>query len=518
MLPPPTAERAERRRDDILRLMVRAGWLSEGTKNIVAARPIQLVARSKLKTDAPAVVENVFAELKRLGDARLSVEALVQGRIRVQATVDHDLQHIVNEALENGLLAYERRHPKARGVIQGSVVVLDNADARILAEAGGRQVFQERYNSYSDYNRVTGSLRQPGSVMKPIVYLTAFRKGYTLDSIVPDEPISVPTGVNDGVKWIQNYDARFKGPIPVRKALAESRNVVAIWLAREIGLQPLARTARELGIHTPLQPYITTALGASEVNLLEMANAYRTMASGLVAEPHVIQRVVDSAGAVLHETRSAATPLRVEPLALREIQEGLRGVIRLPTGTAHALASQEFDIPVMGKTGTTSDFRDALFVGSTYGKAGITVAVRIGFDDNRALGSRETGGQAAMPVFREIVQRVYRENLRGPVPEFPADLEASITDYLEWSTDDVEDTLLASTTPEEPARVVPVVLPDPGQQACGSLDGASIPCHASQTAAGARAVGTGPGRRGHTARIGRGGVTIPLPWPPAPRT
>jgi penicillin-binding protein 1A len=84
----------------------------------------------------------------------------------------------------------------------------------------------------------------------------------------------------------------------------------------------------------------------------------------------------------------------------------------------------------MGKTGTTSDFRDALFVGSTYGPEGVTVAVRIGFDDNRSLGSRETGGKVALPVFKEIMLRVYRENLVGPVPEFPARMEESITAYL----------------------------------------------------------------------------------------
>ena len=472
----PTANRAraQRRRDDILRLMARAGWLSEAATHEAVARPIRLFARSKLKTEAPAVVENVFFELKRLGDPRLGVEALVQGRIRVQATVEHDLQRIVNEALESGLLDYERRHPKARGVIQGSVVVLHNGDGRILAEAGGRQVFQDRYNSYSDFNRVTASRRQPGSVMKPIVYLTAFRKGYTLDTIVPDEPISVPMGLHEPVKWISNYDAKFKGPIPVRKALAESRNAVAIWLAREVGLKPLARTAHELGIRTPLQPYITTALGASEVNLLELANAYRTMASGVVAEPYVIERIVDSAGTVVHQPARVTRRLGIEPAALREIQEGLRGVIRLPTGTAHTLASRDFDIPVMGKTGTTSDFRDALFVGSTYGGAGITVAVRIGFDDNRPLGSRETGGRAALPVFREIVQRVYRDKLRSPIPQFPAEMEDRITEYLEWDREAPEDegpvlapaeSVLVSAAPQTPAEDLPSIVVDRSHQA-----------------------------------------------------
>src|SRR5262249_45533208 len=153
--------------------------------------PVRLAARGKLKTEAPAVVENVFTELKAARRDGVSVEALVDGRINVQTTVDNRIQRLVNLALESGLHAYEKRHSRSGGLIQGSVVVLRNADAAILAEAGGRQVYKDRYTSYSDYNRVTDSRRQPGSVMKPIVYLTAFRHGEALDNQVADEPISV---------------------------------------------------------------------------------------------------------------------------------------------------------------------------------------------------------------------------------------------------------------------------------------------------------------------------------------
>jgi membrane peptidoglycan carboxypeptidase len=127
-------------------------------------------------------------------------------------------------------------------------------------------------------------------------------------------------------------------------------------------------------------------------------------------------------------------PLRVtREISSRElslIQEGLRGVVRLPEGTAHSLYGPDFPIPVMGKTGTTSDFRDALFVGSTYGPHGITVAVRIGFDDNRALGEKEPGGRAALPIFREITLRAYERRLVGPVPPFPREIEDRIDQYL----------------------------------------------------------------------------------------
>jgi membrane carboxypeptidase/penicillin-binding protein len=127
------------------------------------------------------------------------------------------------------------------------------------------------------------------------------------------------------------------------------------------------------------------------------------------------------------------------------IQEGLRGVVRIPSGTAHALDSLAFPIPVMGKTGTTSNYRDALFVGSTYGPDGITVAVRIGFDDNRTLGRQETGGRAALPVFREIMLKIYQEKLVGPAPPFPVDMEKSIDAYLSGDLPGKEQTLLLNS-------------------------------------------------------------------------
>ena len=138
------------------------------------------------------MIESVLRELKS-DDSELSVDQLLLGRIQVYSTVDIRVQHVVNEALEHGLLMYEKRHPSARGIIQGTVVVLRNRNASVLAESGGREFYKERSNAYSDFNRAAKSLRQPGSAMKPFVYLAAFRQGiFNLESMVPDAPISVP--------------------------------------------------------------------------------------------------------------------------------------------------------------------------------------------------------------------------------------------------------------------------------------------------------------------------------------
>jgi penicillin-binding protein 1A len=420
-----------RRRNHILALMARNGFISPDVVREAQQRQLQVTTRHNDKMlQTAAVVENVLQELKALS-ADFSLEDLLQGRIHVYSTVDARVQQIMNEALEHGLELYEKRHPAFKGLIQGSVIVLRNRDASILAETGGRQFYKGRSASYSDFNRVTQSLRQPGSAMKPIVYLAAFRQGtFTLDSMVPDEPIVVPDRGQQRTKWISNYDGQFKGVMPLREALAESRNAVAIWVTERIGINSILRTSWSLGIHTPLQPYASTALGASEVNLLELANAYRAMASGIITQPYIVRKIVRDSGEVAADKVGKRSSVDLYDDALSLIQEGLRGVVRIPTGTAHALDSGDFPIAVMGKTGTTNEFRDALFIGSTYGPEGITVAVRIGFDDNHSLGPKETGDRAALPVFREIMLRVYREKLAGPVPEFPAQMEQNIKAYL----------------------------------------------------------------------------------------
>jgi penicillin-binding protein 1A len=421
-----------RRRNQTLALMAAERFISRDQMTVARRRPVPIAAPHTPEVfQSSAVVAHVLDELEA-AYPELGVEDLLQGRIQVDSTVDARVQRIANDALQHGLERYEQRHPSARGLTQGSVVVLKNRDGSILAEVGGRQVYGGRATSRSDFNRVTESLRQPGSAMKPIVYLAAFRHGdFTLETLVPDEPISVPDGRGDVRKWISNYDGRFKGLIPIREALAESRNAVAIWITEQVGIDSVLRTARSLGVQTPLQRYATTALGASEVSLLELATAYRTIASGILAPAFVIRQIVRGSGDVIPGGQQPALPAAVDRGALALIQEGLRGVVRIPTGTAHALDSRAFPIAVMGKTGTTNEFKDALFIGSTYGADGVTVAVRIGFDDNHSLGSRETGGRVALPVFQEVMLRMYGDKIAGPAPSFPPQMEQRITQYLQ---------------------------------------------------------------------------------------
>jgi penicillin-binding protein 1A len=433
----PTVEdlqKPTRRRNQILNLMVGNHFVPAQVAQRLMLAPISVATHTIEAVEAPAAVETTLEELRRFAPdlgSETGIEQLLEGHIQVYSTVDYRIQHTVNVALENGLKLYEKRHPKSKGLIQGSVVVLRNSDSGILAEIGGREVYNGRNNTYSHYNRATQSKRQPGSAMKPFVYLTAFRQGaLDLDTPVPDEPISVVTSGDRSPKWISNFDNKFEGTIPVRRALAESKNAVAVWVTEQIGIDSVLKTAQQLGVRTKLQPYVTTALGASEVTLVELANAYRLMAGGMTAEPHVIAKIQHTGGGVVYSYRRPCCLPNGSDFGLSMIQEGLRGVVRIPSGTAHALDSRSFPIPVMGKTGTTNNYRDALFVGSTFGPDGITVAVRIGFDDNRSLGTKETGALAALPLFREIILKVYQEKLVGPAPRFPLEMEENIDAYL----------------------------------------------------------------------------------------
>ena len=423
-----------RRRNQVLALMVKNGFLSTQMAERCQQNPIRLAAHVNDLIEAPAAVGNILEELKQLAvtsPSDIGINRLLEGHIQIYSTIDDRVQRFANAALEKGLNLYEKRHPENTGLVQGSVVVLRNRDSAILAEVGGRRSYKGHTTTYSDFNRTRQSERQPGSAMKPIVYLAAFRQGMLdLDTSVPDEPISVMTSEDRPVKWIANFDSQFKGMIPVRQALAESRNAVAIWITQQIGIDSVLKTAQDVGIRTPLHHYDTTALGASEVTLLELANAYRLMASGIHAEPYAIARIEQSGGNVIYGQHPVCCSIEENGLELSMIQEGLRGVVRIPSGTAHALDARTFPIPVMGKTGTTNNYRDALFVGSTYGRDVITVAVRIVFDDNRSLGAMETGGKAALPIFREIVLKVYQSELFGPAPRFPAEMEDNINAYL----------------------------------------------------------------------------------------
>ena len=395
-------------------------------------------------TDAPTVVTEALAEIRQ---NNISMGKIYNGDLEIHTTVNLEIQKIAQEACENGLAEYEKRHPEYLGKTQCSALVLRNGNAAILAEVGGRKFYQNKEYLPGELNRVNRA-RQIGSAFKPFVYLTAFMNGFEPDSKIADSPVPIPMGYGRGYHWVNNYDKKFLGEITLCEALYRSRNAPTVRLTMALGegsfensgMKKVIDTARILGVKSPFHSdvdhlgrtvyYPTSALGASEMTLTELTNAYREIASGVSVEPFIVQRVIGRNGEAVFEKLYAGKLSAIDPITLEKVRSCLRKVVTQPGGTAYSLTLSNFPVPVMGKTGTTDDFRNALFVGSTYGLDGITVGAVINFDDNSELGNSETGARTALPIFKEIMEKIYEQGLVEPASEFPEYIEENINNHI----------------------------------------------------------------------------------------
>jgi membrane peptidoglycan carboxypeptidase len=286
---------------------------------------------------------------------------------------------------------------------QVALVAVDPRTHFVKAMVGGVDY------SKSELNRAIQSYRQPGSAFKPFVYYTAFASGkYTPFTTVADTPVSYPDG-SGKLYSPRNYGGDFRGIMTIKEALMFSRNVPAIKVGQDIGVENVVETARTLGVTSPLKPVISLPLGAIGITPLELANAYATFASnGRYARPTTIVRVTDSAGNLLME--NIPEPEQVlDPWATASLTTVLKGVVEGGTGTAAQL-----NRPTAGKTGTTDSERDVWFIGFV---PQLATAVWIGNDDNTPLGRGVTGGGFAAPIWKEFMTKA----LTGePIQYFPA--------------------------------------------------------------------------------------------------
>ena len=288
-------------------------------------------------------------------------------------------------------------------MVQGALFSMELKTGKVPVLIGGKDFGD------STFDRATQAQRQPGSAFKPIIYAAAVEKGYRPDSILLDEPISLPGGRRGEVWSPQNYDHRFEGPISLASALAHSRNVPAVRLMVAIGVPATLRMAKTLGITSPIFPNYASALGASDVTLFELTRAYSVFPNdGVLVEPAFINRIEDRDGRVLVDyqlqkrrvldTETAQTMIRL-----------MLGVVERGTATRVKVLGR----PIAGKTGTTNNFRDAWFIGFT---PSLITGAWVGMDDDHSLGPKETGSQAAAPVFINYM----KEALSGQeVEEFP---------------------------------------------------------------------------------------------------
>ncbi len=310
-------------------------------------------------------------------------------------------------------------------LVQGALLCLDPKTGYVRAMVGGRDF------SESQFNRAISSRRQPGSAFKPVIYAAALEKGYTPSTILMDSPVeySDPDG---GTYWApKNYDKGFMGPITFRNALAHSRNVVTVKILEDIGVGYALKFIKRLGIESPIKRDLSIALGTSGVSMLELTSAFAVFANGGERiKPIFIKKIVTMKGEVLEENtpyiemeekeEEEETPQTPSPVLKEQAISAqnafimthlLQGVVQHGTGQRAKILGR----PIAGKTGTSSDYSDAWFIGYT---PSLLAGVWVGFDDKTSLGKNETGARAALPIWISFMGQALRntpiETLKPP--------------------------------------------------------------------------------------------------------
>jgi len=357
------------------------------------------------------------------------VHALVTGVLPYQVTArvgDHDLLLVPEDwawtkfrtadtFLKQGDIIYVHlRQPDGnllRGTLEqdsgaeGALLAMDNATGDVLAMVGGRDFYM------SQFNRATQAERQTGSSFKPYVYTAAVEAGAKPDEKVLDAPTSF------GSYTPHNYEGNYLGNITLLKAFSDSRNIPALKLAERVGIRKVIDVAHQFGITANIPAYLPIALGSVEVTLEQQVAAYSVFPNdGIRISPRLVRRVTTADGAPLLEDKPAVSEAASARVA-RTMMVFLREVTR--SGTAAAAAS--LNHPIGGKTGTTSNFTDAWFIGFS---PSTTCGVWVGYDNRESLGEKETGAKVALPIWMDFM----RAAIAGkPDEAFPGDIKSPPT-------------------------------------------------------------------------------------------
>ncbi len=306
--------------------------------------------------------------------------------------------------------------------INGGIVVMDPYTGRVLALSGGFSF------KNSEFNRATQALRQPGSAFKPFVYALALEKKYTPSSLILDAPLVLDQGI-DLKKWKpENYGKKFYGPSTLRVGLEKSRNLMTVRIAQSLGIDELANFSKKLNIYQDPDELLSISLGSAETTLLNLTSAYSSFVNGgKLISPIIIDRIQDSEGNTIinNENRKCSNCDKISftgedyPLiednyeqimseqTAYQITSILEGVIKRGTGKK----LKELGLNLAGKTGTTNENTDAWFVGFT---SNLVIGVYVGMDNPKPLGKFETGSKAALPIFKEFIEKAVKKSEARP--------------------------------------------------------------------------------------------------------
>jgi 1A family penicillin-binding protein len=407
------SDRVRTRRNVVLRLLAEQRYIPPAEARTAQSSPLVLAPNRGMAAPAQNFVNVVRIQATRAGIP------VMNGGYRIHTSLDPELQNAAVAAIEAEAEAFERRpgyrHPTRAshrsgppGYLQGVAIAIDPSNGDVRALVGGRD-----YGD-SQFDRAVDGERQPGSAFKPIVYAAALNHAFTPLTIVQDTAISLRL-LNGTYYRPENSDGRYLGAIPLRDALALSRNIVAVQLAVEVGMDSVIALARRMGITSPISPGPASAIGASVVQPLDIVAAFTTFANlGTPMEPRFIHRIEDSRGRVVHAAPVQALAPALEPQAAFVVREMMRDVVERGTATSVRRFVPP-SVPVAGKTGTTNDNTDTWFIGLT---PDIVAGVWFGFDRPTPISGAAAGGSLAAPAWGRMVGSLYRS--RGPAQEWTA--------------------------------------------------------------------------------------------------
>jgi len=392
---------ALKRRAYVLRRMAEEGYITWDTARRAEKTPLRL----RPMDFSPDPRAGYFLQIvRRRLERMLGRERLLTGGYRIYTTLDLNWQEKVLPGVLRRLSEIPRRH-HSREIPQVAAVCLENESGEVRLVIGGRD-FRK-----SQFNRAVFARRQPGSALKPFLWARALEEGLLRpDSLVMDEPVVLPGGSPEELWRPRNFDHRYLGIISLRTALVDSRNTVAVKIARALGLGEVEETLKTVGISAILPRNLSVALGTIGVSPWELTRAYTVFPNqGALVQPHLVAVIYDREGREIYRAHPRSRRILSRETAY-VMTFFLKEVVREGTGRC----ARVLGVPAAGKTGTTDSYQDAWFVGFT---PRYTCGVWVGYDTPRTLGRLETGGRAACPIWVEVMRGISLSGKDFPVPE-----------------------------------------------------------------------------------------------------